>query len=110
MAIFSPFLILRFTFFKAWVPSGYVKVKFETIKNGKVKVTYISKEIEEVLEPTYGILIYQEQVNKIAQVMGGFSPEEADLFRRAISKKDIQKLDSNKEAFLLRLKHGKGFG
>ena len=69
-------------------------------KNGKVKVSYLSKEIEDVLKPTYGILIYQEQVNKIAQVMGGFSPEDADLFRRAISHKEKDVIESSKVAFI----------
>lgn len=68
-------------------------------KNGKIKVSYLSKELEEILSPTYGVIIYQEQINKIAQVMAGFSPTEADLFRRAISKKDKEILASSKTNF-----------
>lgn len=68
-------------------------------KNGKIKVTYLSKDLEEILAPTYGVIIYQEQINKIAQVMAGFSPTEADLFRRAISKKDKEILASSKTSF-----------
>ena len=56
-------------------------------KEGKEKITYISPALEEVLKPTYGIIIYQEQISKIAQVMAGVSAGEADIFRRAISKK-----------------------
>ena len=69
-------------------------------KDGKIKVTYLSSELKGVLSPTYGVLVYQEQVNKLAQVMAGFSPEEADLFRRAISKKDKDIILSSKGKFI----------
>lgn len=69
-------------------------------KNGKEKVKYLSESLKEILAPTYGIIIYQEQINKIAQVMAGFSPEDADLFRRAISHKDKEVLASSKVNFV----------
>ena len=69
-------------------------------REGKTKITYLSEEIKEVLAPTYGVLIYQEQINKIAQVMAGFSPTDADLFRRAVSHKDKKELQSSKERFI----------
>ena len=69
-------------------------------KTGKIKVSYLSKDLEKILAPTYGVLIYQEQVNAIAQVMAGFSKENADLFRRAISKKDKSVLESSKKDFI----------
>lgn len=69
-------------------------------KNGKTKVTYLNDKLKEILAPTYGVLIYQEQINKIAQVMAGFTPENADLFRRAISHKDKEVLVSSKASFI----------
>ena len=69
-------------------------------KHGKEPVTYISKALEEILSPTYGIIVYQEQVMQIANKMAGFSYAEADLLRRAISKKDPAKLASFEEKFI----------
>lgn len=57
-------------------------------------------ELEDILKETYGIIVYQEQILEIAKRIGGFSGGEADLFRRAISKKDRSKMDSMKERFL----------
>ena len=56
-------------------------------KEGKEKVEYIEPSLEEVLRPTYGIIIYQEQIMQIARVMAGYSLAEADNLRRAMSKK-----------------------
>ena len=69
-------------------------------KEGKIKPSYISNEIKHVLSPTYGVLIYQEQINKIATVMAGFSPEKADLFRRAVSHKEKSVLESSRNDFI----------
>ena len=69
-------------------------------KSGIIKVSYLSKELKQVLEPTYGVLIYQEQINKIATVMAGFTPENADLFRRAISHKEKSILEASRNDFI----------
>ncbi|MCR4879527.1 MAG: DNA polymerase III subunit alpha [Bacilli bacterium] len=69
-------------------------------KKGLEKVPPMPKAIEEVLGPTYGILVYQEQINSLAKVMAGFSLSEADLFRRGVSKKDAKVLKSQKEKFI----------
>ena len=69
-------------------------------KNGKIPVTYLSEDIKNILSPTYGVLIYQEQINSIAKVMAGFSPENADLFRRAVSHKEKAVLESSKKDFI----------
>ena len=69
-------------------------------KEGKIKTSYLSEDIKNILSPTYGVLIYQEQINKIAQDMAGFSPEEADLFRRAISHKEKKVLESSEVNFI----------
>lgn len=69
-------------------------------KSGKEKITYINQELEPILKDTYGIIVYQEQINSIAQKMAGFTMGEADMFRRAISKKDKTKLDGLKKQFI----------
>lgn len=69
-------------------------------KKNKDKIKYLSESLKEILAPTYGILIYQEQVSKIASSMADFSMEEADLFRRAISHKDKNEIASNKNKFI----------
>ena len=69
-------------------------------KNGKIKVTYLNKELEKVLAPTYGIIIYQEQINQIATVMAGFTLSEADVFRRAVSHKEKEVLESAQKGFI----------
>ncbi len=69
-------------------------------KDGKEKITYLDPCLEEILSPTYGIIIYQEQIMKMVQALAGFSYGQADLFRRAISKKDAAKLSSLKTSFI----------
>jgi DNA polymerase-3 subunit alpha len=69
-------------------------------KKGLEKVTYLSSELEDILKSTYGIIVYQEQIMQIVQKMAGFSLGEADLFRRAISKKDANKLKALKDKFM----------
>ena len=69
-------------------------------KHGKEKVNYINKDLEEILKPTYGIMIYQEQIMKVAQKIAGYSLGEADILRRAMSKKKIEILEKEKEKFI----------
>ncbi len=57
-------------------------------KLGQEKVTYPHASLREVLEPTYGVITYQEQVMRIANVLAGFSLAEADVLRKAVGKKD----------------------
>lgn len=77
-------------------------------KKGIEKVTYISPSLASVLKETYGIIVYQEQIMQIAQIYSGFDFSEADLFRRAISKKDRQEILKTKNQFIkgaIKLKH-----
>lgn len=67
---------------------------------GKEKVTYPHPALKEILEPTYGILLYQEQVMQVASKMAGFSLAEADILRRAISKKDSSIMKSMQTKFI----------
>ncbi|HJR17962.1 MAG TPA: DNA polymerase III subunit alpha, partial [Gemmatimonadales bacterium] len=59
-------------------------------KLGQEKVTYPHPALREVLEPTYGVITYQEQVMRIANVLAGFSLAEADVLRKAVGKKDSE--------------------
>ncbi len=69
-------------------------------KHGKEKITYVNDDLKEILEPTYGIIVYQEQIMQIASKMAGFSYAEADVLRRAMSKKKQEVLLSKKEDFI----------
>ena len=69
-------------------------------KNGLEPISYISPDLEPILESTYGIIVYQEQIMQICQVFAGMNLAEADLFRRAISKKDANLLRELKEDFI----------
>ncbi|MBQ6282672.1 MAG: DNA polymerase III subunit alpha [Bacilli bacterium] len=69
-------------------------------KNGLEKIDYLDKSLENILKPTYGIIIYQEQIMQIANVMAGYSYGEADVLRRAMSKKKKEVLESEKDKFI----------
>jgi DNA polymerase III subunit alpha len=71
--------------------SGMVK-DFVERKNGKKPVTYYDERLKPILEETYGAIVYQEQVMRIAMTMSGFSAAEADKLRKAMGKKLIDKL------------------
>ncbi|HEX6628309.1 MAG TPA: DNA polymerase III subunit alpha, partial [Gemmatimonadaceae bacterium] len=59
-------------------------------KRGEEPVSYILPELEPILQPTYGVITYQEQVMRIAQVVAGISLAEADVLRKAVGKKDAE--------------------
>ena len=69
-------------------------------KNGKKKITYPIKELEPILKSTYGIIIYQEQVLEILRKIGGYSYSEADVVRRAMSKKKEDIILKEKSKFI----------
>ena len=71
-------------------------------KEGKEKVTYLTDDLKPILESTYGIIIYQEQIMQIASVMAGYTLGEADILRRAMSKKKHEIMDSEREKFISR--------
>lgn len=68
-------------------------------KNGK-KYTYIHPNLEPILKSTYGIIVYQEQIMRIGYEFAGLSLGQADILRRAVSKKDKGALDSNRYTFV----------
>ncbi|HLT48661.1 MAG TPA: DNA polymerase III subunit alpha [Rubricoccaceae bacterium] len=69
-------------------------------KHGKEPVEYPHPMLKEILEPTYGIPVYQEQVMQMAQVMGGYTLGGADLLRRAMGKKDREKMAKERKKFI----------
>ncbi len=69
-------------------------------KQGKKEVDYPHPMLEEVLKPTFGIMVYQEQIMKVAQLMGGFTLGEADILRRAMGKKKEDVMAEMKVNFL----------
>jgi DNA polymerase III subunit alpha len=71
-------------------------------RHGENEVTYPHPMLEEILKPTYGIMVYQEQIMQIAQKMGGYSLGEADLLRRAMGKKKPQEMEKQKAIFINR--------
>ena len=73
-------------------------------KHGKAAVAYPHPSLQPVLESTYGVVLYQEQVMQIAQVLAGFSLGQADLLRRAMGKKKAEEMAKVREQFL----HGTG--
>ncbi len=80
-------------------PMNNIKV-YASRKNERRPYSLPYKGLEDILKDTYGIIIYQEQILEIATKVGNFSKGEADLFRRAISKKDLEKMLPMKDKFL----------
>jgi DNA polymerase-3 subunit alpha len=68
--------------------------------HGKKPVEYATPEMEEILQNTYGILVYQEQIMQLAQRLGGYSLGEADLMRRAMGKKKREEMAVHEEKFI----------
>lgn len=69
-------------------------------KQGKKKIQYLHPKLEQILKETYGIIVYQEQVMKIASEVAGFSLAKADLMRRAMGKKDKELMAKQKTEFI----------
>ena len=69
-------------------------------KRGIEEVTYLDPSLEDILKPTYGVLVYQEQSMRIAQKVAGFDLQEADVLRKAIGKKKAGLMAQVKSAFL----------
>ena len=69
-------------------------------KNGLEKIDYIDDDLIDILKPTYGIIVYQEQIMQIASIMAGYTLAEADLLRKAMSKKKEEILINEKEKFI----------
>lgn len=69
-------------------------------RHGRQKITYLFPELAPILEETYGVIVYQEQVMKIASAIGGYSLGSADILRRAMGKKKAEVMAEQRELFL----------
>lgn len=69
-------------------------------RKGLIKVSYIHNDLENILKSTYGIIIYQEQIMQILALMGGYDFAEADLIRRAMSKKKKDVMENERVKFI----------
>ena len=74
--------------------------QFIESKKDRSKIKYPAPSLEEVLKPTYGVIVYQEQVMKVAQIIGGLSLGKADILRRAMGKKKLKEMEKMKVEFL----------
>lgn len=79
--------------------SDYID-NFVARKHGKEKVTVLDPVLEDILAPTYGIMLYQEQVMQVAQRYAGFSLGKADILRRAMGKKNAVEMHQMQESFI----------
>ena len=73
---------------------------YNDCKHGKKDPDYLHPLLEEILKPTYGVIIYQEQVMQIAQKLSGFTAGQADILRRAMGKKKRVELEKQKQNFI----------
>lgn len=69
-------------------------------KHGREKMAYLHPTLEPILEETYAVLVYQEQIMKVAQDLGGYSLGQADLLRRAMGKKKADEMQKQKSNFI----------
>ena len=73
---------------------------YNDCKHGRQTPDYLHPLLEDILKPTYGVIIYQEQVMQIAQKLSGFTAGEADILRRAMGKKKRVELEKQKQGFI----------
>jgi DNA polymerase III subunit alpha len=69
-------------------------------KHGRKPITYQHQLLEQILHETYGVLVYQEQIMKLAQDLAGYTLGEADLLRRAMGKKKVEEMQKQREKFI----------
>jgi DNA polymerase-3 subunit alpha len=73
---------------------------YNDCKHGRQTPDYLHPLLKDILKPTYGVIIYQEQVMQIAQKLSGFTAGEADILRRAMGKKKRAELEKQKQGFI----------
>jgi len=74
--------------------------KYIACKHGLEPITYLHEKVKPILEETYGVMVYQEQVMQIAQVVGGYSLGQADILRRAMGKKHKDEMQAQQKRFI----------
>lgn len=80
-------------------PMEYIP-EFIKRKHGEMAIEYLVPELEPILEETYGVIVYQEQIIRMAREMAGFTTSEADMFRHAIGKKKAAELEAQRDRFI----------
>ncbi len=73
---------------------------FINAKHGRVKISYIHPSLKGILESTYGVILYQEQIMRIAVELAGFSMGEADVLRKGVGKKQAELINKMKDRFI----------
>src|SRR6202044_495143 len=76
-------------------------------KHGRKAIVYDLPELKEILEETYGVIVYQEQVMQISNRLAGYSLGEADILRRAMGKKKAEEMAAPRERFIKGALEGK---
>lgn len=92
--------IIRPGTLKAYVDGKSMTQHYVDRKHGREEVSYLHPSLEEILKPTYGVLVYQEQSMRIAQKIAGFNLQEADVLRKAIGKKKADLMNKVKKSFI----------
>ena len=92
--------IIRPGTLKAIVDGKSMTQHYVDRKHGREEVTYLHPALEEILKPTYGVLVYQEQSMRIAEKIAGFNLQEADVLRKAIGKKKADLMNEVKKSFI----------
>ncbi len=96
--VFDDLIALVALFRPGPLQSGMVD-DFVDRKHGRARVTYMHDDLEFALKPTYGVILYQEQVMQIAQVLAGYTLGSADMLRRAMGKKKPEEMAKQREIF-----------
>ncbi len=99
---FKPDRLEHLTALNALYRPGPMQMIDDFIKrrHGQTRVTYEAPQLEPILQSTYGIMVYQEQVMQIASALAGYSLGEADILRKAMGKKKADVMATQKEKFL----------
>jgi DNA polymerase-3 subunit alpha len=74
--------------------------KFINRKHGREAIDFVDAKLQPILQETYGIMVYQEQIMRIAQDLAGYSLGEADLLRRAMGKKKVSEMQKHRDIFI----------
>ncbi|MGH8578626.1 MAG: DNA polymerase III subunit alpha [Gammaproteobacteria bacterium] len=97
--VFEDLIALVALFRPGPLQSGMVEDFIER-KHGKARVRFPHPSLEPILKPTYGVILYQEQVMQIAQVLAGYTLGAADLLRRAMGKKKPEEMAKQRQVFI----------
>ena len=80
-------------------PMEYIP-RYIDSKQGRIPIQYPDPSLEELLKPTYGVIVYQEQVMRVAQIIAGFTLAEADNLRKIMGKKKVKEMPAQREKFI----------